>query len=75
MKQIYSMLLLWSIHVEMNAEVGCMARSKDMCRYDGYDYKILHPVFCTCPCRRYPLITERSRCSMCRHYRSTDLLY
>lgn len=50
------------------AKLGCMDKSQHGDISDGYDYKALHYVECSCPCDRYPRLESRGQCLQCKHY-------
>jgi hypothetical protein len=55
------------------ADVGCMDNSKhvkDM--KNGYDYKTLHYVECSCPCQKQRHLIRKGKCFKCRHYIKLD---
>jgi|GEM_PF-5728190 hypothetical protein len=50
------------------ADIGCMDKSKHTDTRDGYDYKTLHYVECTCPCHKHRHTARKNKCSQCDHY-------
>ncbi len=54
--------------LSLGAKVGCMDKSKHGNICDGYDYKTLHYVHCTCPCDKYRHMSRKNKCFKCRHY-------
>lgn len=66
MKIWFIFISLFFLNSYLNAAVGCMDYSKHTCTVDGYDYKNLHYVYCTCPCEKY--VYMDGRCSICTHY-------
>jgi hypothetical protein len=53
-------------------DVGCMDTSKHTKIKDGYDYKTLHPVECSCPCRKQRHLLRKGKCFKCGHYIKHD---
>lgn len=68
--KIYSIALLFFGNVA--AQIGCMDNSKHTYTKDGYDYKTLHPVACSCPCQTQRHLARKGKCFKCRHYFKDD---
>jgi len=59
----------------LSAEVGCMDNSKHRDISDGYDYKRLHYVYCSCPCKMHKNLSKKGRCSKCLHFHDPKDIY
>ena len=57
---------------QVMACIGCMDTSKHTKIKDGYDYKTLHYVECSCPCHKYRHLMRKGKCFKCRHYVKPD---
>lgn len=48
--------------------IGCMEKGRHGKTHDGYDYKTLHYVACSCPCKKYRHMARKNKCAKCGHY-------
>lgn len=74
-QKILMTCLLQAAVVNMHAEIGCMDDSKHRDIRDGYDYKTLHYVNCSCACRDHKNLNKKARCSKCLHYHHPADIY
>ncbi len=73
MKNLKILLLLtFTTAGTILGDIGCMDNSKHVKTKDGYDYKTLHYVECSCPCRKQRHLLRKGKCFKCRHYVKHD---
>jgi len=65
LKQLLVIAFILSSIFTAHATIGCQETSSHM-DDNGYDYKTLKFVRCSCPCERYRAYD--GRCGMCGHY-------
>lgn len=70
MQKIKSLLIIYVLisSFSSKAEIGCMAKSKRLNTANGYDYKQLEYVSCSCPCSSYVQDRKRAMCTQCLHF-------
>ncbi len=61
-----------TIVIALDASIGCMDTSKHTNTNDGYDYKTLHYVACSCPCYKERHLNRKGKCFKCSHYVKQD---
>ncbi|MBY0109501.1 MAG: hypothetical protein K2X90_00070 [Candidatus Babeliaceae bacterium] len=73
MKNLKKILILSAYFIQsLYGSVGCMENSKHAQTKDGYDYKTLHYVECSCPCQKQRHLIRKGKCFKCRHYVKLD---
>ncbi len=65
---VITVCLLVVVICILKADIGCMDTSKHLDTHDGYDYKTLHYVSCSCPCHKMRHLNRKGKCFMCGHY-------